>query len=307
MEKTITIGIATYNRHHILKHCIKHILQQTKKPDEVIIVDSTREIFRDPELLELEKFCKTIYLKQEEKTPLPKGRNIILSKCHTDIISFIDDDSLISTRFIQTIADTFTDEKIAGATGPTINSTIDLTYKENIISNNSTFNTYITPWGDIYSNTRRWIPTKQIECSTMIGANMSFQTQILKSVGGFDENLFNPSFREDTDPQIKIRRFGYKFIYHPDIFVYHITEQSGGIEDIEKKKNKYFFLAGQNHRYFCDKHYPKILTRIAWFFLNRTPPNFFLALFLTLIRKENYLMWHKGLWSKNDTTHHEKE
>lgn len=303
---TVTIGIATYNRHAILKKCIEHILKQTEKPDEVIIVDSTPDAFTDSILEDLKKFCKTTYIKQNSKTLLPKGRNIILSKCSTELISFIDDDSLVREDFIHEVKLSFKHPRIAGVTGPTINSNISLEPKVRIIRDNLPRN-FITPWGDVYSDTRRWIPSKNIPCGSMIGANMNFKTHIIRAVGGFDENFTNPSFREDTDPQIMIRRLGFKFLYNPNVFINHITEQAGGIEDIEEKRRRYFFMAGQNHRYFCDKHYPKWITRLAWIFFNITPPNLILATLLSIIKKDNYLMWHKGLWFKNYTTRYEKE
>ncbi len=303
---TITIGIATYNRHAILKKCIEHILKQEKKPDEVIIVDSTPDEFTDSSLESLKKFCRTTYLKQASKTPLPKGRNIILSKCSTDIISFIDDDSIVRSDFVLNVIRSFMDPLVGGVTGPTINSNINLEAKVRIIRDNLP-RSFVTPWGDVYSDTRRWIPHRNIICGSMIGANMSYRKNIIQGVGGFDENFTNPSFREDTDPQIMIRRMGFNFLYNPNVFVNHVTEQAGGIEDIEEKRREYFFMAGQNHRYFCDKHYPKWITRLSWIFFNRTPPNLVIATLLTFIKKDNYLMWHKGLWFKNDTTHRGKE
>ena len=126
---------------------------------------------------------------------------------------------------------------------------------------------------------------------------MSFVTKLLKDSGGFDEKLFNPSFREDTDAEVALLKRGYRFLYDPKVFLKHFPNFDGGISDVERS-NKYFYLAGKNHRYFSDKYFPKWLSRLSWVFWSRNPPSLFLALILTVVRRKNYFYWHKGLWEK---------
>jgi GT2 family glycosyltransferase len=295
MSLSITVGIPTYKRPQTIKLCLDAIFKQTKKPDKIIIFDSSEDD-------ETEKIVNSFksnlinYIHVKKRTILPKARNIILENCQTDIITYIDDDAIPKEKFIESIIWSFENFKeIAGVTGPTINSDINLSPLNEIIIDNKN-RTKIYPWGEIRTATKKWITTKPIFCNIMIGANQSYKVNILKKVGGFDENFDNPSFREETDVQIRIKKLGYKFLYHPDVFVYHIVKQAGGIEDIEEKEKLYFYLAGKNHRYFVDKHFNKFLSRLSWIFWSRNPPCLWIAFLRQLIEKKPYLYWHKGLW-----------
>lgn len=293
---TISVGICTYKRPALLKRVLDSLLSQTRVPDEIIIFDSSE----DDETERITKNIKSsliFYFHAKKRETAPKGRNFILSKCSSDIIVFIDDDAIPEQKYIGSIEYTFQGANVSGVTGPTINSDEKLKPIVTLLYDDKN-RTALYPWGEVRSDTRRWIPSRPLRCNVMIGANMSFRTEELRMCGGFDEAYKNPAYREETDPQVRILRNGKIFVYHPNVFVYHLVEKSGGIEDIESKRNQYFYLAGKNHRYFCDKYFPKWLTRLAWIFWNRTPPCLWLAFLLTIFRKENYLMWHRGLWEK---------
>ncbi len=292
---TISVGICTYKRPALLKRVLDSLLSQTRIPDEIIVFDSSENDETKKTVISISS--PTIrYHHTETRTILPKGRNEIIKKCSSDILTFLDDDAIPKNRFIETVLSSFGSfGDVGGVTGPTINSDENLNPIVPLIYDNKK-RTSVYPWGEVRSDTRRWIPTLPQKCKVMIGANMSYRTKLLKDIGGFDEQFENPSYREESDVQTRIAKLGYSFLYHPDAYVFHLVKQPGGIEDIESKQANYFYLAGKNHRYFCDKHFPKWKTRLAWIFFNRTPPCFWLALILAIIRNKSYLMWHKGLW-----------
>lgn len=293
---SITVGIATYNRQRIIGRCIEALLEQDLLPERIIIFDSS-ENDETAKIVALFGASQIEYIHKPNRTILPIARNKILERTHTEIITFIDDDVVATPEFLKNISEGFSElPEIAGITGPTISATEDLEPIEKLIYDAKN-RTKILPWGEIRSDTRCWIPPRPLYCKTLIGANMSYRTKLLRKMDGFDENYFNPSFREESDVQMRLLRLGYKFLYHPGAFVYHIVRQSGGIEDIESQRTQYFYLAGKNHRYFCDKYFPKWLTRTAWLFWNRNPPCLWLALLRTIIERKNYLAWHMGLWS----------
>lgn len=290
----IAVGICTYGRPSIVSRVVDSLLSQSVLPDSIIIFDSNENMETEKNISK--KNSDLIhYIHKQPRMTAPRGRNFILSQCDSDIIVFLDDDAIPQKNYIDTIKKSFEDENISGVTGPTINSNENLEPLLKIIRDDKK-RVKIYSWGEIRSDTRRWIPSRAQKCETMIGANMSFRTNQLKAVGGFDETYQNPAYREETDPQIRILRKGGMFLYHPDALVYHLVQKSGGIEDIESKQSSYFYLAGKNHRYFCDKYFPKWKTRLAWIFWNRTPPCLWLALLLAITRSKSYLMWHKGLW-----------
>ncbi len=292
---TISVAICTYNRSHTLARVLGEIAKQTRQATQVIIVDSSQDDASDKVVAQCP--LPINYIRKKERTILPIGRNLALTACTSDIICFLDDDAIPAPKFLQSIMDSFQDPAIVGVTGPTISTDDDLKPREQIITDNRN-RTRVFPWGEVRSDTRRWIPSRPLPCTVMIGANMSYRTDDLKKIGGFDPEFVNPSFREESDVQVSLRRQGGKFLYHPEAYVNHITKSPGGIEDIEVAQAKYFYLAGRNHRYFADKHFPRWLSRLSWLLWSRTPPCLWLALILSVVRGPQYLAWHKGLWKK---------
>ena len=293
---TLTVGICTFNRSQVIGLCLNALLKQTELPDKIIIADSSSN--DETELLVKNiNSDRILYLRYEERTDIPSARNIILASCTTDIITYLDDDAVPVERFIKAVKETFAvDKETGGVTGPTINSDMDCAPIISIIYDNKK-RTHVYSWGEVRTDTRRWVNSEPLECYVMLGANQSYRTDILKEINGFDENYVNPSFREESDLQIRILRKGYKFVYHPDVFVNHIVNQRGGIDDFESKQKTYFYLAGKNHRYFCDKHFPKWKSRAAWILWNRNPPSLFFCFALLFMRRSTaYFYWHKGLW-----------
>ena len=109
MLKTSVI-IPTYNRPSELHNCIKSILDQTHKPDEVIVIDDGN--LREPPLL---KECenagiKYIYRKKDDPD-MSKSRNEGVLLATGDIILFFDDDVILIPDYIEQILRVYENDK----------------------------------------------------------------------------------------------------------------------------------------------------------------------------------------------------
>lgn len=103
---TCAVGIATYQRHDILRDTLRYLTRQTRLPDEVYIGDSSpnaeeaaAQIKQDiPELSRLPHFQHFL---------APRGltvqRNCILDRTASDVIVFLDDDSLASPEYLANV------------------------------------------------------------------------------------------------------------------------------------------------------------------------------------------------------------
>lgn len=296
---TLTIAIITYEREEVLKQCLLSIAGGLELPDKIIIIDSSKspskiENIAPPSLLEI-----IDYRHIEERKSIPEARNIALGFTNTDIITFIDDDAMAEPTYVKAIKNNFQKYNNLGAVGgPTINSTPEKIPFEKIIID-SKKRIKILPWGEVRSDARRWVPKKPVWVDGAQGGNMSYLANTLREIGGFDELFLQPSFREESDVQIRLKGHGYRFIYDPEVFVYHVPNKSGGISDIESKEQEYFLRAGKNAKRFADKHFPWWLTRLSWIFWSKNPPAIIFIPILFLLRRKNYFSWHKGLWGKN--------
>lgn len=268
----VTVGVATFKRPLLLEKCLRAIKNQTVKPDKVDVVDSSKK-----------------------RIPQPVARNIILDRCKTDIIAYLDDDAIPSPYWLENILRGYSKPEIVGVGGPCI--TVDETFaiKEKIITDQKNRN-YFKSTGEIRCDARRWLPKEAVETQILPGGNMSFLTDKLKEVGGFDEHYEQAAFREENDPQIALIKKGYKFLYEPKALVWHVRTGKGGVSEDVRSKD-YFYWCGKNHKYLCDKYFSKLRSRLSWIFWSLSPPCLWLTIVLTIIRRDRrYLGWIKGLW-----------
>lgn len=297
MERPLSVGICTYNRPGLFRQCVEGLRGQEKDGlARIIVIDSSTDDDTERYVRDLGEPL-ILYTRLTYRAMLPAGRNMILASCQTPYLAYLDDDAIPAAGYVRAVVESLADERYAGVTGPTLNSDADLNPTEEILR--TAENTaYILPWGEVRSETRRWIPPAPVACTVMIGANMAYRTEVLREAGGFEEDYPLPAFREESDAQVRVlRRDGRPFLYHPDALVHHVVGSPGGIEDVEAQRALYFERAGRNHRFFADRYYPKLLSRLSWILWSRTPPNLWLAAALTLVRRTNYLAWHRGLWN----------
>ena len=110
-NKKITICVCTYNNYDVLKVCLHYLSkEQQNSPTEdydVLVLDNTSEEklppFNDPTFLGIIKKCEyepNFTYVHEETEGLSGARNRCIELANTDLIHFIDDDSLAHPNFV---------------------------------------------------------------------------------------------------------------------------------------------------------------------------------------------------------------
>jgi glycosyltransferase involved in cell wall biosynthesis len=213
MEKLVSVIVCTYNRAKYLEKCLESLHQQTYKNYEITIVNgpSTDETSKV-----IEKFPHLKIIHQEQLDGLSNARNLGIKAAKGDIIGFIDDDAITNPDWIERIINTF----------------------ETIKPQPICIGGKIEPIWEI--SRPEWLEENQISCLTVLdisktplvlkdnylfGTNMAFEKNILKSLGGFSENLGRKGdtllSNEEGLIQDIIRNSGYHCFYHPEILVRH--------------------------------------------------------------------------------------
>ena len=117
---TISIVICTYNRASSLNQCLQSLTKQTFKDFEVIIVDGNSNN-QTPKIIK--KFSAKFKIKLiiEPQKHLALARDLGWRQAKGKYVSWIDDDVIVSPRWIESIIDLLNkDPNIAGVSGPTI-------------------------------------------------------------------------------------------------------------------------------------------------------------------------------------------
>jgi glycosyltransferase involved in cell wall biosynthesis len=112
----VSVVIATRNRAESLKDTLASLTRQSRKPDEVVVVDNaSSDHTRDVAL----KFVDSLNLKYvyEAKRGIPYARNAGIQNAGGDIIAFVDDDCVADENWLKNLEIPFVKDPHIGVVG----------------------------------------------------------------------------------------------------------------------------------------------------------------------------------------------
>jgi len=116
---SISLAVATRNRPAQLKRCLTSILQQTRPPDELVIVDSSDD---DSSHKIVNSFAYPFRMKLETTVPrgVAEARNQALNLAGCEIIASIDDDTIADPDLVYELENVFLRDPRIGIAGGSI-------------------------------------------------------------------------------------------------------------------------------------------------------------------------------------------
>jgi len=191
----VSVVLLTKNSVATVRKSLDSVFQQTRKPDEVVVVDGgstdgTLEVVRQhPVKLVLEPGLGFGY-----------ARNLGVEKAEGDFVFFIDSDCYADPRWIEKILPHFDDPEIAGATGQT-----------RLWNTSDDVARFLACVGG-----RMNMPTQHAYVKIAPTMNLALRRNVVLEAGGFDETLVRC---EDTELTYKVTR-RYKILYEPEAVVW---------------------------------------------------------------------------------------
>lgn len=158
--------------------------------------------------------------------------------------------------WLKKIANSFEDKKVGGVTGPTIipkelrgnrdllcfhnKSLINKIYNWIVLENKPFDYARLYKSGGFSLGSTFEIAKKlpsSFECDYLEGCNMAYRTDVVRKLGGFDENYGGCGDWSEPDLAFRVKQVGYKLIYHPKAYLYHnISLQRGDITDTHQRQ-----------------------------------------------------------------------
>lgn len=216
-EGKTSIIILTYNKLDYTKLCIESIRKYTKKDSyEIIIVDNNST---DDTRIWLKEQNDIKIILNEENLGFPGGCNvgILVAEKDNDIM-LINNDTIVTPRWLENLKKSLYSNEIIGAVGPVTNNcpnyqSIEVSYDkiEDLHDFSESYNIY---------NPEMWE-----EKVKLIGYCMLIKREVINKVGLLDEVFFPGNF-EDDDLSYRIQREGYKLILCKDTFIHHFGNVS---------------------------------------------------------------------------------
>lgn len=211
MDLKISITIPTYNRTAELIEVFKSILNQTKKPREIIIVDDSdtdiiEELITNWQTVFIKRNIQTKYIRNTRGKSLTKARNIGIENVSGDILLFLDDDVILEKDYLDRLTDIYSQIPSAiGVQGLITN--YEKTPRKRLLFNKIFLIGYfskndckVLPSTNV---TYPCEPDKIISCQWISGANQSYRCAIFDEFQ-YDENLVRYSYKEDVDFSYRI-------------------------------------------------------------------------------------------------------
>ena len=243
-QPTLSIIIVSYNTANLIGNCLKSIFEASNITREVFVVDNastdgSSDFIKD-------NFPSVHLAVNTENVGFAAANNQVLLQCKGKYIFFLNPDTeIMSDTFSEAISFMNANPRIALAGTKIINPDGTLQWSVS----------YKYPGQRYTASEVSDLPGK-IAC--VLGASIIARSELIKKIGGFDEDFF--LYGEDQDLCLRIRKLGYEIGYIDSATVVHLggqSEKDSLPSEVWRKKMHAEYI-------FYRKHYlPKTIKRIS--------------------------------------------
>jgi len=256
----IFVGIPSYNRGRIFYYCIKSFVKSKLIKGFILIIDVSSDIEKELYVQALKELIdrgfEVIYDVNVGRRGSTRARNLVLDMAERnlgsrDILLLYDDDYIYAgDKSVIPALYWLKNGEVGIVGGRVINlrkRKVDPDFALNIPYLADAL-TRLT--GFILLNTKHG--PRYVDYTTPL---MALRVEILSKGIRYDESYGGTGYREESDLQRQVRKLGYRIIFEPRFYTYHLAIESGGnrYSDLEDR----IYWKWRNHTYFMNKwRYP---------------------------------------------------
>ena len=267
---TISVLIASYQRPALLENCLRSLEQQTRLPDEVIVVGVDEDGATGAAV---QRFARTSTFPCVWASSPARGvvaqTNLGLELCNSDVVAFTNDDAEPFPDWLERMETYYEDETIGGVGGR------DFVHLEGgqVLEGKADRVGHITWFGRVHGNHHLSYPDV-VDVDVLKGVNMSCRRQLL---GPLDRRMASGGrWHWEIDASFQVRRAGQRLLYDPRICAHHFPGPRAGTLD-----PAFVYEANHNLTLNLAKHFgpSRRLAFLAYTFLWGDFPEMGLAVF----------------------------
>ncbi|MCB1196554.1 glycosyltransferase family 2 protein [bacterium] len=236
----ISIIIINWNTESLLRMCLEHIAKTIKGYEfEVIVIDNGS---KDQSVAMVKsEFSKVILIENSENRGFARAVNQGIRIAKGSFIVLLNSDARLEPNAIDVLVTYMNNNPDAGVCGGQL-------YHENLQRQHS-FDNYPTLLSELTNKSilrmlfpKRY-PSKKViftmpqNVESIIGACMMVRRKCIDSAGMLDEDFF--FFMEETEWCLRIRKAGYRIVYHPDAKIIHLQGKSANKQPIKSRLEYY--------------------------------------------------------------------
>ena len=232
-DLTTSLCICTYNNYNLLYKCLLSAANQSTPSDEyeIIILDNTptetvaeskKEYDKVYNLSKTIKNCRYINMLTDG---LSGARNACIGESKSDLIYFIDDDTIVDSNLIYKMVQKFKNPSI-GVVGGKIIPDWQIAERPEWLSDDQLGQLSMADFSE-----RDVFLHEYDKPIWLVGANICFRLRALKEIGGFGTHLGRKGgtgtlLSGEEDLAVREVRKKYSALYTPDCTVSHIVDPS---------------------------------------------------------------------------------
>ncbi|MGN1417972.1 MAG: glycosyltransferase [Acutalibacteraceae bacterium] len=201
----ISVVIPVYNEEKHIVQCIDALLNNTRKPDEILLADGGST---DRTRMLASAFSQVTILDNPEKTAAA-GRNVGIRHAKGDIIAFTDGDCIVEKDWLEEIEKAFAEYEIDGLGGKVTTAPFENEYEEY--------------WGTLawklimsFGDEAYQVKEKTLN-DAFVTANCAYTKALLDDLNGFD--LWFANNAEDVDLCWRALEKNAKLMYIPSVVI----------------------------------------------------------------------------------------
>jgi GT2 family glycosyltransferase len=222
----VTVVVATRERPELLVRCLHSLLRMEYPDFEVIVVDNAPETDRTYKAVTgFETPTNRVHYVRADRRGLGAAHNQALEEARGDIIAFTDDDVVVDRHWLAELVSPFVaDKKVAGATGLILPAELETEAQVLLEAHGRYIKGYEPRLFDLNGN-RPADPLFPFTAGTLgAGANMAFEADFLRRIGGFDAALGTGTIArggDDLAALFQLVMSGRTLAYRPGAIVWH--------------------------------------------------------------------------------------
>lgn len=252
----VSVVIPNYNGKKYLETCMKSLMKQSLKPEEIIIVDNASKD-GSIEYIKEEFKEKVTLICLDENYGFSKAVNEGIKKSTSEFVALLNNDTELDEKWLEELYKCIQkDEKIFSCCSKM------LRFVERDIIDDAGDEYTLLGWGNKIGDGKAssdYEEDKEV-FSSCAGAAI-YRSSILEEIGLFDENFF--AYLEDMDISYRARVYGYKNYYASKAKVYHIGSATSGSRHNSFKVK----LAARNNIYLIHKNMPILQIILNFIFI----------------------------------------
>lgn len=242
----IALITTVLNEKYSIDSLINSILSQSKKPDEIIVVDAGSNDGTLPILRDLENRDKSIRVFVKKGCERSEGRNFAISKSRADIIVAVDAGAPLDRDFIKHITGPFYKVKstkaVAGFFKPEVRS-----FFEKCLAAVT-----IPTLEEIEPKSKNFLPSSR---------SVAFKKEYWKKANGYPEWL---PICEDLIYDLKLKKLGVRFVFAPSA----ITKWRPRKNIVSFFKQYFYYARGDGHaKLFRRRHIIRYMSYVSFILL----------------------------------------